>query len=47
VADRSPAQHESNLIDMHSKYGEVVGLDEMRAILASLGRSFTIPASRP
>ena len=35
VADRSPAQHESNLIDMHSKYGEVVGLDEMRAILAS------------
>ncbi|TXL68189.1 hypothetical protein [Zeimonas arvi] len=27
-----------NLIDMHSKYGAVAGLDEMREILASRGR---------
>jgi len=38
VADRSPAQHESNLVDMHSKYGEVVGMNEMRATLESLTR---------
>ena len=33
VADRSAAQHESNLIDMHSKYAEVVSLDEMLGLL--------------
>lgn len=36
VADRSAAQHESNLIDMHSKYAEVVSLDEMLAMLSEI-----------
>lgn len=34
VADRSAAQHESNLIDMQAKYAEVWGLEE---VLARLG----------
>lgn len=33
VADRSAAQHESNLVDMHSKYAEVVSLDALLALL--------------
>jgi len=36
VADRSAAQHESNLIDMHSKYAEVVSLDEMLGLLGEI-----------
>lgn len=36
VADRSAAQHESNLIDMHSKYAEVVSLDEMLGMLGGI-----------
>lgn len=36
VADRSAAQHESNLIDMNSKYADVVDLDMMLGYLADL-----------
>lgn len=36
VADRSVAQHESNLIDMSSKYAEVVQLDAMLGILSAI-----------
>ena len=36
VSDRSAAQHESNLIDMHSKYAEVVSLESMLTNLAAL-----------
>lgn len=38
-ADRSAPQHESNLIDMQSKYAEVLGEDEMAAMLDRLGTS--------
>lgn len=37
VADRSQAQHESNLIDMSSKYAEVMEIDSMLEVLGSLG----------
>lgn len=37
VADRSLAQHNSNLIDMHSKYAEVVSLADMLSHLSALG----------
>lgn len=37
VTDRSPSQHESNLIDLESKYAEVVGVEHMLAILGSIG----------
>lgn len=33
VADRSSAQHESNLVDMHSKYAEVLGVDALLSLL--------------
>jgi maleamate amidohydrolase len=36
VADRSAAQHESNLIDMSSKYAEVVSIDTMLGQLAAI-----------
>jgi maleamate amidohydrolase len=36
VADRSLAQHNSNLIDMNSKYADVVSLDSMLGDLAAL-----------
>ncbi|SHI17827.1 isochorismatase family protein [Pollutimonas bauzanensis] len=36
VTDRSAAQHESNLIDMSSKYAEVVAIDAMLAELGSI-----------
>lgn len=39
VADRSKAQHESNLIDMDSKYADVVGIEEMVATLAQIDSS--------
>jgi maleamate amidohydrolase len=35
-SDRSAAQHESNLIDMQSKYAEVVGETEMASLLDRL-----------
>ena len=38
VSDRSAAQHESNLIDMHSKYAQVMALDEMLGALHLLPR---------
>ncbi|CAM5217954.1 Nicotinamidase-related amidase OS=Castellaniella defragrans OX=75697 GN=HNR28_000994 PE=4 SV=1 [Castellaniella defragrans] len=37
VADRSSAQHASNLVDMSSKYAEVVDLPDMVAILSRIG----------
>jgi nicotinamidase-related amidase len=37
VADRTTAQHESNLIDIHSKYGEVITLSEATSIVSALG----------
>lgn len=36
VCDRSEAQHKSNLIDMQSKYAEVVKLDAMLDVLRSI-----------
>jgi nicotinamidase-related amidase len=36
VTDRSAAQHEANLIDMNSKYADVVGLDSMLRDLQAL-----------
>lgn len=36
VADRSAAQHQSNLIDMESKYAQVVSLDGLLPLLAAL-----------
>ncbi|WP_046867029.1 isochorismatase family protein [Microvirga massiliensis] len=36
VADRSPAQHESNLIDLESKYAEVLDLENTLEILTSI-----------
>lgn len=36
VADRSAAQHESNLIDLESKYAEVLSLARMLEILKSI-----------
>lgn len=39
VADRSAEQHESNLIDIESKYGEVAGLADMLDLLQSLKTS--------
>ncbi|MCJ7874128.1 isochorismatase family protein [Marinovum sp. 2_MG-2023] len=36
VADRTAAQHESNLIDIHSKYGEVITLDDALSITTDL-----------
>lgn len=36
VADRSPQQHQSNLIDMASKYAEVVDTDAALAILGTI-----------
>jgi maleamate amidohydrolase len=38
VSDRSAAQHESNLIDMQSKYAEVIGFDDARRELQGLAR---------
>lgn len=34
VADRTAAQHESNLVDIHSKYGEVITLADALSITA-------------
>ncbi len=34
VADRSQQQHDSNLVDLASKYAEVVSVDDMLALLA-------------
>lgn len=42
VADRSAAQHQSNLIDMASKYAEVLSLPELLVLLAPLN-SITTP----
>ena len=41
VADRSAEQHESNLIDIESKYGEVTRLADMLDLLQSLKTSPT------
>lgn len=43
VADRSVAQHESNLVDIESKYGEVLSLPDMIATLESLQTARTAP----
>lgn len=43
VADRSAAQHESNLIDIESKYGEVPSLAEILEILQPLGAASASP----
>ena len=34
VGDRNPAAHEANLYDIDTKYGDVVGLDEVLGALA-------------
>ncbi len=34
VGDRAAGPHEANLFDIHAKYGDVVGLDEVSAWLA-------------
>jgi nicotinamidase-related amidase len=34
VGDRAAGPHEANLFDIHAKYGDVVGIDEVRAWLA-------------
>lgn len=36
VADRAPTQHESNLIDIQSKYGEVITTEQTIAYLSEL-----------
>lgn len=36
VGDRAVGPHEANLFDIHAKYGDVVGLDEVRAWLAQV-----------
>lgn len=36
VADRSPVQHESNLVDMQAKYAEVCDVDELVRRLAGM-----------
>jgi nicotinamidase-related amidase len=36
VGDRAAGPHEANLFDIHAKYGDVVGLDEVRAWLAQV-----------
>ena len=36
VGDRNPAAHEANLYDIDTKYGDVVGLDEVAAHLEEL-----------
>jgi nicotinamidase-related amidase len=36
VGDRAAGPHESNLFDIHAKYGDVVGLDEVCAWLAKV-----------
>src|SRR5699024_7246257 len=41
VADRSEQQHQSNLIDIESKYGEVLDLDAITQQLGSLTHSST------
>ena len=38
VSDRSAAQHESNLVDMDSKYADVVALESMLRDLRTLQR---------
>ncbi|NYT37637.1 isochorismatase family protein [Allopusillimonas soli] len=42
VADRSEAQHASNLIDMASKYGEVVSSEAMLKTLADIGAAQSV-----
>ncbi|MGJ8624510.1 MAG: isochorismatase family protein [Yoonia sp.] len=37
VADRTAAQHESNLIDIHSKYGEVISFTGATSIISTMG----------
>lgn len=39
VADRSAEQHESNLVDMQSKYSEVIGLSEAIGMIEQAGVS--------
>jgi hypothetical protein len=34
VGDRSQAAHEQSLFDLHSRYGDVVGVDEVLSQLA-------------
>lgn len=36
VGDRAAGPHEANLFDIHAKYGDVVGLDEVRAWLCKV-----------
>jgi len=36
VADRAPGPHEANLFDLHAKYADVLGLDEVLAVLAEI-----------
>ncbi|MGJ8609793.1 MAG: isochorismatase family protein [Octadecabacter sp.] len=36
VADRTAAQHESNLIDIHSKYGEVISFTDATSIISTM-----------
>ena len=43
VADRSARQHASNLVDMSSKYAEVVDLPDMLATLSRLGGQARAP----
>ena len=45
VADRSAAQHESNLIDMNSKYADVVSLDMMLQDLQAMRADSADPGS--
>ena len=37
VGDRNPAAHEANLFDMDAKYGDVLRLSDVRALLARVG----------
>lgn len=44
VADRSATQHESNLIDMSSKYAEVVQIDVALSMLDTIAQKNTLAA---
>jgi maleamate amidohydrolase len=41
VGDRNPAAHEANLYDIDTKYGDVVGVDDVVAHLEEIGAAHT------
>jgi maleamate amidohydrolase len=43
VADRHPAPHQANLFDIHSKYGDVVGKDEVMEYLVRSAQYVVFP----